>query len=146
VRARRAYRSLSALGLALAALFLVEANGTLHHLDASRQLAEGAQVGDLLISVSTDLEVPAELDWLSWRVLAEGRPNPVRAGFLDLANRGQLPVHFTALSAGDVKGRVEIEIVGKRGGEFGVAQANNRVSVRLASYETKRLEVRLEAR
>jgi hypothetical protein len=45
-----------------------------------------------------------------------------------------------------VKGRVEIEIVGKRGGEFGVAQANNRVSVRLASYETKRLEVRLEAR
>jgi len=145
-RAGGAYRSLSALGLALAALFLIEANDTLGHLDASRQLAESAPLGDMQVSVSANLKVPAELDWLSWRVWAEGRARPVREGSLDLGSRGGLPVRFTALSAGDPLGRVEIEIIGKKGGEFGVVQAKRRVRARLARYETKALDVHLEAR
>jgi serine/threonine-protein kinase len=142
-RSSRAYRSLSALGLGLAALFLFEVYVAIPGGDVPGSVAEPTKAGSVRVQVSTSLPVPSELDCLTWQVLRAGHTHPLRTGFLELKGPEQLPVDFTAISTRDTRGTVQIEIVGRSGGELGAVRARQRLAVEVLNGQARKFEVHL---
>src|SRR6478735_112877 len=76
---------------------------------------EDAPRGELMVSVTSDLAVPDDIDHLTWSITLEGEPKPFWVKTMDLRRGIDLPATLAIESGAGTASPITIRVEGRKG-------------------------------
>ena len=94
--------------------------------------------GTLMVTVTTDLSVPVDIDWLTWEITRSGESKPMRVSGSAIEAE-ELPATLAINTKEGVGGSVRVRLQGRRGGADGELVVEREAEATLPSDGVKEL-------